>query len=603
MKKIHVSMLLAFALVVGLQLLLLPERRQPEPERHLVGEVINPISQSLTSIQGDWYVDPVSGSDANNCLSSGAACQHFWKLYAVWGGQCPRVRGTDGGPAGDLRVHLLSSQPDNTDPIYECPDLDVVDGGTVGPNMFVVGTPSLIATGKLTVTKLDSSSNQPWQISFANVDGGGSPCKTLPCEVMLQDFSNDAAVGLLFNGDSGETPFDLITPPTLIPTGNSANDTVAWPPATITTWVTGHDAGAYTLPRANLVTITPTAEQTPNYRGAAWAEYLTIAEYANVAGGGLPRSSVAINEHGIIAASFVEKHLSIQGQGPQRVGAGTVATVLQAGIVGGVRMPLSYPGSQAGAGAVGSVARQFSLFSTIVTDVTADDGANPYECILGGAAITGNSMFWGPAGDLGAEACFLHDYNSIGLAWIEGSMSLRNVGFLDFSLHPSTGAASAHRISGNGTLDTAGVIMLSTSNTAAYQLAITSSGSVTIQGTNYCCMNNNYIAPSGSLTLVSGVKAVTSAGIIAGSQIVLNMTTAGGTLGSQYQISGVGTSGGFTVTSLTSAGTTQTLDTSMLAWALLTPCGALWTPAHLDSYGQGSGCCTSGFAAICNTGY
>lgn len=98
---------------------------------------------------------------------------------------------------------------------------------------------------------------------------------------------------------------------------------------------------------------------------------------------------------------------------------------------------------------------------------------------------------------------------------------------------------------------------------------------------------------TGSVSLTSGTKAVTGAGIPANALIRFIMATPGGTLGVCYQPTGVGTTGGFTVTSLQTTGATQAADTSTLTWE------ASWPLFHADQTPQFSSN-TSAFPAVSN---
>lgn len=89
---------------------------------------------------------------------------------------------------------------------------------------------------------------------------------------------------------------------------------------------------------------------------------------------------------------------------------------------------------------------------------------------------------------------------------------------------------------------------------------------------------------SGTATLTAGVATVTGSGIPANAVVKFMLTTGGGTLGVGYKVTGVGTSGGFTVTSMQTTNATQTSDTSTLSWE------ATWPLFHADqtpSYNTG----------------
>ena len=77
----------------------------------------------------------------------------------------------------------------------------------------------------------------------------------------------------------------------------------------------------------------------------------------------------------------------------------------------------------------------------------------------------------------------------------------------------------------------------------------------------------------GTVTLASGTATVSSQpNIQKGSVIIFSITAAGGTLGANYTFVPTATGGGFTVTAVSSTGTTVTTDTSTLAWCAITPC-------------------------------
>lgn len=72
---------------------------------------------------------------------------------------------------------------------------------------------------------------------------------------------------------------------------------------------------------------------------------------------------------------------------------------------------------------------------------------------------------------------------------------------------------------------------------------------------------------AGRATLVAGVATVTTAGVAADSNIIVQRQTDGGTIGCSYSITRTaGTS--FTITSRKSDGTTETADTSIVAWQM-----------------------------------
>ena len=99
---------------------------------------------------------------------------------------------------------------------------------------------------------------------------------------------------------------------------------------------------------------------------------------------------------------------------------------------------------------------------------------------------------------------------------------------------------------------------------------------------------------SGSLTLVSGTLAVTAQGIPSNAIVRSSITAPGGTMGAAYKFTGIGTSGGFTVTAIGSTGSTVTTDTSTLAWE------ATWPVFHADQTPQYGAAATSGSPPLPN---
>lgn len=75
----------------------------------------------------------------------------------------------------------------------------------------------------------------------------------------------------------------------------------------------------------------------------------------------------------------------------------------------------------------------------------------------------------------------------------------------------------------------------------------------------------------GTVTLVSGVGTVTGRGVLANAFVDLTLITPGGTVAGIYKVTGIGTSGGFTVTAISGAGATQTTDTSTLQYMVTNP--------------------------------
>ena len=79
----------------------------------------------------NWYIDPLSGNDANDGLTSGTPFQTYAKLAATWGTVSPIL-------AQNTTIHFLSSQTSNTDPVVFRP---IIRGALVtlkGENPFLI---------------------------------------------------------------------------------------------------------------------------------------------------------------------------------------------------------------------------------------------------------------------------------------------------------------------------------------------------------------------------------------------------------------------------------------------------------------------------------
>lgn len=88
----------------------------------------------------DWWIDPVSGSDTNTCITIGSPCQTYAQVAARLGTYSPRFRQT-------VTFHFISSQPDNTDPVYLQPYVEN------GATCIIKGElPAPIQTGTLGTT-------------------------------------------------------------------------------------------------------------------------------------------------------------------------------------------------------------------------------------------------------------------------------------------------------------------------------------------------------------------------------------------------------------------------------------------------------------------
>jgi hypothetical protein len=108
-----------------------------------------------------WYLDPVSGSDANTCLTTGSACKTWGHLASLWGTYSPRLRQT-------TTVTYLSSSSDNSDPVYWNPYLE-------GGASAILTAPLPTATSTGTFSGLLAKNRASGQLLTANLTSGLSP--------------------------------------------------------------------------------------------------------------------------------------------------------------------------------------------------------------------------------------------------------------------------------------------------------------------------------------------------------------------------------------------------------------------------------------------
>lgn len=85
----------------------------PRPKPVLAAGTRPPIIPSSWTVPA-WVIDPVNGNDNNTCTTNGSACKTYAEIAARWGTYSPRLRQS-------TTLTWLTSQPDNTDPIYFTP--------------------------------------------------------------------------------------------------------------------------------------------------------------------------------------------------------------------------------------------------------------------------------------------------------------------------------------------------------------------------------------------------------------------------------------------------------------------------------------------------
>ncbi len=110
----------------------------------------------------DWYLDPVNGDDTNDGLSALTPCRTWAHIRdTIWGCGARLMQWT--------YVHIMSSQPDDTDP------LDTLDGKLhtfYGLTFTAYGYQSTVRSGTITaLTTRNRDTNVPWDMTDSGQAG------------------------------------------------------------------------------------------------------------------------------------------------------------------------------------------------------------------------------------------------------------------------------------------------------------------------------------------------------------------------------------------------------------------------------------------------
>ncbi len=114
-----------------------------------------------------WYIDPANStgaaSDSNACTSTTAPCLTYGHIESLWGTYSPQL-------AQNTTITFLSSQPDDTDPVYFSP---LIENATMVTIEGALGPAQQVATGTLSnVVPKSQAAGQLWQ---ATLPAGVSP--------------------------------------------------------------------------------------------------------------------------------------------------------------------------------------------------------------------------------------------------------------------------------------------------------------------------------------------------------------------------------------------------------------------------------------------
>lgn len=184
--------------------------------------------------QAAWFIDPVSGSDSNTCITSGNPCQHWAEIVARWGTNAPTFRQT-------TTVTFLSSQSDDTDPVIWKP---ILSNGANAILAGVLGAAQTIATGTLgSVTLMNRATP-----TLLKADVGASGAAGL----LLDNTTQGHTRTWLYKKTSG-TIWSMSTPcATLVAPINGSGMTVS------ASFVTGDAFTLYQPLTVNIVDLEPT---------------------------------------------------------------------------------------------------------------------------------------------------------------------------------------------------------------------------------------------------------------------------------------------------------------------------------------------------------
>jgi len=203
----------------------------------------------------NWYIDPANSttcaSDANNCTSAtcGAAgsgvgpCLKWQQINSHrWGCEgnpaaCPRLQ-------QNTVISWLSSQSDNSDPVYSFPALEK---GAYMQHLCVLGSGQTVGTGTLgTVTAKNRSTPQLLKTTFsAGISG------SIAINQLVKNTTHSSTAFVFTSAGGGAWNMTQPLVPVTVPY-------FGLPTSEVDTWATGNAVTVYSPSKVNFVNIQPT---------------------------------------------------------------------------------------------------------------------------------------------------------------------------------------------------------------------------------------------------------------------------------------------------------------------------------------------------------
>lgn len=309
-----------------------------------------------------WWVDPANtsthASDSNDCVTSTTPCLTWHEINDHrWGcigspAACPRLQQI-------TTINILSSQADNTDPVYTLPALE--KGSSL---IFKGALPTATCTG--TLAGVVAKNRATPQLLNATLCGSGA----------IGQFvinSTHASRAWVYKNVTGSTwaisqPVTAIIPPSISL------------PTEVNTWANGDSYNSYSLFNWNFVDISPVMTDDINFNSGVYIYNLTGFDPNSGSTFGL--DSLRMDQAAQLTESFIQKYITYgaNGQGEAfdisnnsyaQIGGGSVSS--QSTVPNFTPTPAIWAGV-------------FNAPSAAVPLVNMNSGFFDYDTILGGAA-------------------------------------------------------------------------------------------------------------------------------------------------------------------------------------------------------------------------
>jgi len=231
---------------------------KPKPKLFALGSSTPIIPTSWTV--PNWFVNKTTGSDSNNCTTSGTACKtkqeiwvHRWGMVGSGSGNCPRFGQT-------TTLEQDASDTDNSDPLYFCAARD-------GADLVIQGGP--VASTAATFTRVaQKNTNVGTNSLLIGSFSAGAPAAGV---MVTNTTALQSSIAWVYS-TAGGVNWHMSQPcaPVTVPTGSNTC-------AEVDTWNTNDTVTLSTPIAINLVSVND-VENNPNAGGTAqtWLANLIV---------------------------------------------------------------------------------------------------------------------------------------------------------------------------------------------------------------------------------------------------------------------------------------------------------------------------------------